>query len=226
MQRQILVIENDLKIAQIIQLELTCEGYLVKVVHDRMAGLLEARQSDPDLLILGWEQIGLSCLDICHRLRSTQNNVPILVLTKEGQVHDRVASLEAGADTCLTKPFNLEELVSVVRSLLRRTQPQQPYVLEFENLVLDRKARQVRHDYQQVELTAKEFDLLEYFMSYPKQVLRREQILQNVWGYDFVGDSNVIEVYIRYLRLKLGGSKAARLIHTVRGVGYVLRGAS
>lgn len=223
MQCQILVVESDPKIAQIIQLELTCEGYQVKVVQDGMAELLEARQGEPNLLILGWEQTGLSCLNICQRLRSTQNHVSILVLTREDQVYDRIASLEAGADGCLTKPFNLEEFVSTVRALLRRTQPQQPHVLEFENLVLDRKARQVHHDQQQVELTAKEFDLLEYFMSYPKQVLRREQILQNVWGYDFVGDSNIIEVYIRYLRLKLGENKAARLIHTVRGVGYVLR---
>ncbi|MBD3885052.1 response regulator transcription factor [Phormidium tenue FACHB-886] len=107
--------------------------------------------------------------DIFQRVSATQNNVPILVLTQEDQVYDRIASLRAGADTCLTKLFNLEELVYVVRALLRRAQPQQSYVLEFENLVLDRKAKQVRHDYQQVELTAKEFDLLKYFMSYPKQ---------------------------------------------------------
>lgn len=136
---------------------------------------------------------------------------------------DRIASLEAGADSCLTKPVNLSELVATVRTLLRRAQPQKPHILEFNNLVLNRKARQVHYNSQQIELTAKEFNLLEYLMAYSKQVLTREQILKNVWGYDFMGDSNIVEVYIRYLRLKLESHQMNRLIHTVRGVGYVLR---
>lgn len=223
MQPQILVIENDLETAQIIELELTYENYQVNLVQDGIAGLVEARQHNPNLLILGWELPGVSCLDICQRLRSTQNSLPILVLTAGDQVGDRIASLEAGADSCLTKPFNLGELVATVRTLLRRAQPQKPHILEFKNLVLDRKARQVYYHSQQIELTAKEFDLLEYLMAYSKQVLTREQILKNVWGYDFMGDSNIVEVYIRYLRLKLESHQMNRLIHTVRGVGYVLR---
>jgi DNA-binding response OmpR family regulator len=223
MQPQILVIENDLETAQIIELELTYENYQVRLVQDGVAGLVEARQHNPNLLILGWELPGVSCLDICQRLRSTQNSLPILVLTAGDQVGDRIASLEAGADSCLTKPINLGELVATVRALLRRVQPQKPHILEFNNLVLDRKARQVYYNSQQIELTAKEFNLLEYLMAHSKQVLTREQILTNVWGYDFMGDSNIVEVYIRYLRLKLESHQMNRLIHTVRGVGYVLR---
>lgn len=223
MQPQILIIENDLKMVRVIEMELTCEGYQVTVIQDGMQGLLAFRESNPNLLILGWELTGVSCLDICRRLRSTQCSLPILVLTREDQVGDRIASLKAGADSCLAQPFNLEELVATVRALLRRVQPESSEVLEFKNLVLDRGAREVHHNSQQIELTAKEFDLLEYLMTHAKRVLRREQILQNVWGYDFIGDSNIIEVYIRYLRLKLETHQTNRLIHTVRGVGYVLR---
>ncbi|MBD2463576.1 response regulator transcription factor [Oscillatoria sp. FACHB-1407] len=223
MRPQILIIEPNLKIAQVIEMELTCEGYQVNVMQDGMEGLLETRRSNPNLLILGWELTGVSCLDICQRLRLTHSSLPILVLTRKDQVCDRIASLEAGADSCLTQPFNLGEFVATVRALLRRAQPNNSEVLEFKNLVLDRRTREVHHNSQQIELTAKEFDLLEYLMTHAKRVLSREQILQNVWGYDFLGDSNIIEVYIRYLRLKLEDHQTNRLIHTVRGVGYVLR---
>jgi DNA-binding response OmpR family regulator len=223
MQPQILIIENDLEMARAIEMELICEGYQVTVIQDGMEGLLTVRRSSPNLLVLGWELTSVACLDICQRLRSTHSSLPILVLTKKDQVRDRIASLEAGADSCLTRPFNLEEFVATVRALLRRGQQKNSEVLEFKNLVLDRGAREVHHNSQEIKLTAKEFDLLEYLMTHAKRVLSREQILQNVWGYDFLGDSNIIEVYIRYLRLKLETHQTNRLIHTVRGVGYVLR---
>ena len=166
---------------------------------------------------------GISGLEICRRLRSTGDEVPIILLTAKDEISDRVAGLDAGADDYVVKPFSVEELLARVRAHLRRNQESDPHVLEFEDLKLNRNTRQVSRNDKQIELTAKEFDLLEYFLSHPRQVITRDRILEAVWGYDFMGDSNIIEVYIRYLRLKLEANHEKRLIQTVRGVGYVLR---
>ncbi|MBI4784572.1 MAG: response regulator transcription factor [Oscillatoriophycideae cyanobacterium NC_groundwater_1537_Pr4_S-0.65um_50_18] len=153
---------------------------------------------------------------------SVYNHVPIIVLTHEGQVSERVMGLNAGASDCLSKPFAIEELIARVRAHLRQGL-KETHLLQFEQLVLNRKARQVYYGNQEIELTAKEFDLLEYLMRHPNQVLTREQILDDVWGYENCASSNIIEVYIRYLRIKLEAHGAKQLIHTVRSVGYVLR---
>lgn len=147
----------------------------------------------------------------------------IILLTAKDDIGDRVAGLDAGADDYIVKPFNLEELLARVRANLRRNQQDDPDLLEFLDLTLNSNTRQVFRGDRLIELTAKEFDLLEYLMSHPKQVLTRDQILERVWGYDFMVDSNIIEVYVRYLRLKLEAEKEKRIIQTVRGVGYVLR---
>ena len=217
------LVEDEAKLAQFIELELKYEGYNVTVVNDGLSGLSNARESDPDLILLDWMLPGMSGVDICKRLRQTGNNVPIILLTAKDDIGDRVAGLDAGADDYIVKPFNLEELLARVRANLRRNQQDDPDLLEFLDLTLNSNTRQVFRGDRLIELTAKEFDLLEYLMSHPKQVLTRDQILERVWGYDFMGDSNIIEVYVRYLRLKLEAEKEKRIIQTVRGVGYVLR---
>ena len=189
---------------------------------DGRTGLILARDHTPDLVVLDWMLPGMDGLDVCHRLR-TGGSIPILMLTAKDTVQDRVQGLDAGADDYMVKPFNLDELLARVRALLRRTQPERIPVLKFADLTLDTGSRQASRGSRMVSLTAKEYELLELFMRHPKQVMTREVIFDRVWGYDFGGESNVLEVYIRYLRQKLEADNEPRLIHTVRGVGYVLR---
>ncbi|MBD1847387.1 response regulator transcription factor [Cyanobacteria bacterium FACHB-63] len=223
MSAHILLVEDEAKLARFIELELVSEGYQVSIAHDGMAGLTLAREATLDLAILDWMLPGLSGIELCRRLRSTGSKVPVILLTARDEVSDRVTGLDAGADDYVVKPFSIEELLARVRAHLRRNQDGDEDVLQFEGLTLNRKTREVYRGTRAIELTAKEFDLLEYLLSHPRQVFTREQILENVWGYDFVGDSNIIEVYVRYLRLKLEENHEPRLVHTVRGVGYTLR---
>jgi DNA-binding response OmpR family regulator len=223
MATRILLVEDEVKLARFVELELRSEGYEISVAHDGMTGLAMARESPPDLAILDWMLPGLSGLEICRRLRSTGSSIPVIFITAKDEIGDRVAGLDAGADDYIVKPFSIEELLARVRAHLRRHQKVDQDLLQFEDLTLNRLTREVYRDRVEIELTAKEFDLLEYLLSHPRQVLTKTQILERVWGYDFMGDSNIIEVYIRYLRLKLEQSDQKRLIHTVRGVGYALR---
>ncbi|MEM9542380.1 MAG: response regulator transcription factor [Cyanobacteria bacterium P01_E01_bin.42] len=220
---KILVVEDEAKLAQFIELELKYEGYEVMVANDGLSGLSTARESQPDLIILDWMLPGISGMEICQRLRSTGDKVPVILLTAKDEVSDRVKGLDSGADDYMVKPFSIEELLARVRAALRRTQEQETNVLQFSDLKLNRSSREVFRGSRRIELTAKEFDLLEYLLAHPRQVLTRDQILERVWGYDFMGDSNIIEVYVRYLRLKLEAENETRLIQTVRGVGYVVR---
>jgi DNA-binding response OmpR family regulator len=166
---------------------------------------------------------GLDGLEVCRRLRAVHSSLPILILTARDSVSDRVQGLDAGADDYLVKPFALAELLARIRALLRRLGPGEPELLQFADLRLDTGTRQVSRGGHSIELTSKEFDLLELFLRHPRQVLTRETIYDRVWGYDFGGESNIIEVYIRYLRQKLEVDGGKRLLFTVRGVGYVLR---
>ncbi|VXD19703.1 Uncharacterized transcriptional regulatory protein YkoG [Planktothrix serta PCC 8927] len=223
MSDHILVVEDDPKLAQFMEIELRLEGYEVTVAQNGFDGLIIARDRQPDLLILDWMLPGISGLDVCLRLRSTGVEVPIILLTAKDEVPDRVTGLNAGADDYVTKPFSMEELLARVKARLRRTRPDDPNTLQFEDLTLNRLTREVYRENQLIELTAKEFDLLEFLLRNPRQVMTREQILEQVWGYDFMGESNIIEVYIRALRIKMEVNQLKRLLHTVRGVGYVLR---
>jgi DNA-binding response OmpR family regulator len=223
MNSHILIIEDEVKLARFVELELTSEGYRVSVTHDGFEGLTAARESHPDLVILDWMLPGVTGVEICRRLRTTGEKVPLILLTARDEISDRVAGLDAGADDYLVKPFSIEELLARVRARLRHTTQSHPDLLQFADLSLNHSTREVWRGNRAIELTVKEFDLLEYLLSHPRQVLTRDQILEKVWGYDFIGDSNIIEVYIRYLRLKLEADNATRLIQTVRGVGYVLR---
>ncbi|NJR49588.1 MAG: response regulator transcription factor [Leptolyngbyaceae cyanobacterium CSU_1_3] len=219
----ILLVEDDPKLAEFIRTELSLEGYHVTVASDGMQGLTIAREAQPDLLILDWMLPGISGLDLCLRLRKTGFQAPIILLTARDEVPDRVTGLNAGADDYVTKPFSIEELLARVKARLRRVHPEEPDVLEFEDLSLNRLTREVHRATHLIELTAKEFDLLELLLRHPRQVLTRDQILEKVWGYDFMGESNIIEVYVRALRIKLEANHAKRLVHTIRGVGYVVR---
>ncbi|MEB3360315.1 MAG: response regulator transcription factor [Synechococcales bacterium] len=223
MTAHIVVVEDEEKLARFIELELGYEGYTVSVANDGLTGLTTIRDANPDLVILDWLMPGMTGVEVCRRLRQTGVKVPVILLTAKDEVSDRVAGLDAGADDYLVKPFSIEELLARIRAHLRRTQEDETEILRFDNLSLNRQTREVYRGDRLIELTAKEFDLLEYLISYPRQVITRDRILEEVWGYDFMGDSNIIEVYIRYLRLKLEAEGEKRLIQTVRGVGYVLR---
>jgi two-component system response regulator MprA len=223
MNERILIIEDDQAILKLLQRGLGYEGYIVDTALDGRSGLNLARDHQPDLVILDLMLPGMDGLEVCHRLRTGGGNLPILMLTAKDAVQDRIQGLDAGADDYMVKPFNLDELLARVRALLRRTQQERIVVLKFADLTLDTGSRQAARGSRLVQLTAKEYELLELFMRHPKQVLTREVIFDRVWGYDFGGESNVLEVYIRYLRQKLEEAGEPRLIYTVRGVGYVLR---
>jgi len=216
------VIEDDEQILKFLKRGLTYEGYEVDTAIDGPSGLAIARDNPPDLVVLDLMLPGMDGLEVCRRLRAG-GPVPILILTAKDTVTDRIQGLDMGADDYMVKPFELDELLARIRALLRRAQPAQPQILRFADLTLDTGARQAKRGERVISLTAKEYELLELFMRNPRQVLDRDTIFDRVWGYDFGGASNIIEVYVRYLRQKLEEGGAPRLIHTVRGMGYVLR---
>ena len=222
MSTRILIIEDDDAILRFLRRGLAYEGYTIDTAPDGLAGLAIARDHPPDLVVLDWMLPGLDGLEVCRRLRAG-GPVPILMLTAKETVHNRVQGLDAGADDYMVKPFDLDELLARIRALLRRAQPNRPKVLRFSDLSLDTGTRQASRGDRIINLTAKEYELLELFLRHPRQVLTRDMIFDHVWGYDFGGESNIIEVYVRYLRQKLEAEDELRLIHTVRGMGYVLR---
>lgn len=222
-QQRVLVIEDEEKITDVLKRGLVYEGYVVDIANDGMTGLAIARDYPPDLVVLDWMMPGMDGLEVCRRLRAASSTLPILILTARDAVQDRVQGLDAGADDYLVKPFAFEELLARIRALLRRATPSAPEVLRFADLSLDTGTHQAFRGNRAIELTAKEYELLELFLRNPRQVLTRDLIFDRVWGYDFGGESNIIEVYVRYLRQKTEAEGESRLIHTVRGVGYVLR---
>ena len=222
MKERVLIIEDDEGISKVLRRALVYEGYQVDTALDGESGLNLNRDNRPDLVVLDWMLPGMDGLEVCRRLREI-GSVPILMLTAKETLEDRIHGLDAGADDYMVKPFELDELLARVRALLRRTQVERAPVLTFADLSLDTSTRQATRKSHVIMLTAKEYDLLELFMRHPRQVLTRELIFDRVWGYDFGGESNVLDVYIRYLRQKLESQGEARLIHTVRSVGYVLR---
>jgi two-component system response regulator MprA len=221
---KILLVEDEQAIAKFISRGLQREGYIIVVAHDGEAGLDMAFSELPDLIILDVMLPDIDGLSICRQLREAQMQTPILMLTAKDAIPDRVAGLEAGADDYLVKPFAFEELLARLKALRRRKAPIETEApLSFTDLTLNPSTRMAKRSERIIELTAKEYDLLELFMRHPNQVLTRDQIYERIWGYDFGGESNIIEVYIRYLRSKLEAGGEPRLLHTVRGVGYALR---
>ncbi|MEM7759834.1 MAG: response regulator transcription factor, partial [Cyanobacteria bacterium P01_A01_bin.40] len=186
MKSHILVVEDEAKLAQFIKMELEFEQYQVTHAADGFSGLSAAREIKPDLILLDWMLPGISGPEICRRLRQTGDQVPIILLTAKDEVSDRVTGLDAGADDYVIKPFSIEELLARVRANLRRDTEEEVDLLEFGDLTLNRSTREIFRGDRLIELTAKEFDLLEYLLSHPRQVLTRDQILERVWGYDFM----------------------------------------
>jgi two-component system response regulator MprA len=224
MLERILIVEDEPAIADFMRRGLLQEDYRVEVAYDGQAGLDRARKNAPDLVILDIMLPGMDGLEVCRQLREF-SDVPIIMVTAKDAVPDRVAGLEAGADDYLVKPFALDELLARVRALLRRYRSRSGEELRFADLRLNPATREVYRGNRRIDLTAREYELLELFMRHPRQVLSRDTIYDHVWGYDFGGESNVIEVYIRYLRSKLEAGGEPRLIQTIRGVGYALREA-
>lgn len=222
MAERILIVEDDVPIADFIRRGLLLEDYAVDVAYTGPEGLEKAKEDSPGLVILDIMLPGMDGLEVCRQLRR-YSDVPVIMLTAKDAVPDRVAGLEAGADDYLVKPFAFDELLARIRALLRRHRPSTSEELHFAGLRLNPVTREVYRDDRPLDLTAKEYDLLEFFMRHPRQVLTRDAIYAQVWGYDFQGESNIIEVYIRYLRTKLEAEDEPRLIQTVRGVGYALR---
>ena len=191
-----------------------------------MSGLLKYRTSKPQLVILDWSISSFSAADLCYRISSGESPTCILAITTGQRISDCVAALDAGADDCVSVPFAMSEFLARIRVKFRKYVIHKPRVLMFEDLRLNSSTREVYRGDHYIYLTTTEFNLLEYLMAHPRQVLTRTQIIESVWGYDYMGDSNIIEVYVRYLRLKLEKHNDKRLIYTVRSVGYALRESS
>jgi two-component system response regulator MprA len=222
MKPSILVVDDDPQIVSLIRRGLIYEGYDVITAIDGKEALEKVREKEPDMVILDVMMPGLDGIEVSKRLRAA-SKMPIMMLTAKGTIPDRIAGLDSGADDYMVKPFSFDELLARVRALLRRSQPHEEETLHFADLVLNTSTREVNRGGNIISLTTREFDLLELFIRHPRQVLHTATICERVWGYEFDGESNVIEVYISYLRAKLESDGKSRLIQTVRGVGYVLR---
>src|SRR5689334_22017910 len=202
---------------------LEVDGYTVTVAPHGEAALEILRSKPVDLVILDVMMPDVDGFDVCRTVRR-ESLVPILMLTARDERKDKVTGLDVGADDYVVKPFETDELLARIRALLRRAQPRQTEILRFQDVELVPDEREARRDGESLELTAREYDLLELFLRHPRQVLSRERILQEVWGFDYLGDSNLVDVRIKYLRDKLESGGRTRLIQTVRGAGYTLRG--
>ena len=222
--KKILIVEDEQKIARFLELELKYEGYDVDIANNGREGFEKGKSPDVDLIILDLMLPGLSGIEVCRRLRQ-QSEVPIIMLTAKDDISDKVTGLDIGADDYMTKPFAVEELLARIRVLLKRrnVNNNNDDSLIIGKLKLSKNNYKVEYDNENIELTKKEFELLEYLMRNKNLVLSREKILDNVWGYDYFGDTNIIDVYIRYIRSKIDQKYNVNLIETVRGVGYIIR---
>ena len=223
---RILVVDDDRAVRESLRRSLSFNGYTVDLAEDGVEALDAIANERPDAVVLDVMMPRLDGLEVCRQLRSTGDDLPILVLTARDSVSERVSGLDAGADDYLPKPFALEELLARLRALLRRTGPEEAgeaALLTFGDLTLDPGTREVHRGDRSISLTRTEFALLEMLMANPRRVLTRSRILEEVWGFDFPTSGNALEVYVGYLRRKTEAEGEPRLIHTVRGVGYVLR---
>jgi two-component system response regulator MprA len=223
---RILVVDDDRAVRESLRRSLAFNGYTVDLAEDGVEALEAIANERPDALVLDVMMPRLDGLEVCRQLRSTGDDLPILVLTARDTVSERVSGLDAGADDYLPKPFALEELLARLRALLRRTGPEDDgdgAVMTFADLTLDPSTRDVHRGDRLISLTRTEFSLLEMLIANPRRVLTRSRILEEVWGFDFPTSGNALEVYVGYLRRKTEAEGESRLIHTVRGVGYVLR---
>lgn len=222
---KILIVEDENKIARFVELELKYEGYEVEIAGDGRQGLEKAMHDDIDLVILDIMLPGLSGIEVCRRVRQEGNQVPIIMLTAKDDVTDKVAGLDMGADDYMTKPFAIEELLARIRVALNRHSNvgAKLETLQYGKLVVNLSSHMVTYDKEEITLTKKEFQLLEYLLRNKNIAMTREQLLNNVWDYEYLGDTNVVDVYVRYLRQKIDDRYGIHLISTVRGVGYIIK---
>ncbi|MEK5133755.1 response regulator transcription factor [Bacillus sp. FSL W8-0645] len=224
---KILVVEDEKKIARVLSLELEYEGYEVTVKETGMDGLQALEEESFDLVLLDVMLPELSGLEVLRRVRKTNTATPIILITARGSVPDKVSGLDLGANDYITKPYDIEELLARIRAQLRlniHAQEEKETELSIADLTVNEKTRDIQRAGQMLELTPREFDLLVHLLKHQQQVLTRDQLLTAVWGFDYFGDTNVVDVYIRYLRKKVDYPFEKQLIHTVRGVGYVMKG--
>ncbi len=220
---RILVVDDDSSVTGVLKRGLGYEGYRVDVASNGKQALGMAREQPPDLVVLDIMMPGIDGLEVCRRLRSVDDKLPIIMLTAKDAVADQVLGLDTGADDYIVKPFVFEVLLARIRALLRRREPEARELLRYQDLVLDTSSRLANRGERDIELTTTEYELLHLFLRNPDRVLTRDVIMDKVWGYDFDGNYNILEVYVRYLRNKLEEGGERRLIQTVRGAGYVLR---
>jgi DNA-binding response OmpR family regulator len=230
-EKSVLVIDDEEKISRLLQLELSHEGYVVEIAQTGREGLEKALERTWDIIILDIMLPELNGVEVLKQIRKVDAHTPVIMVTARNTTSDKVSGLDEGANDYITKPFEIEELLARMRASMRH-QPESaplqeeekpPSSLQVDSLVMDRMTRSVVREGKRIELTPKEFDLLLYLMEHKNQVLQRDQIIQDVWGFDFVGDTNVVDVYIRYVRKKIDHGYKKKLIKTVRGVGYCIR---
>jgi len=228
----VLVVDDERRLTDLLRLELEVEGYDVDIADDGASGLIRSRsEPPPDLIILDWNLPDFTGIDICQRIRAGGVHTPILMLTGHDEVNDRVTALDAGVDDYLIKPFSIDELMARLRAMHRRAETfsgrgdanQEAVVLQVADLSMDTRTRDVKRGGRGIQLSVKEYDLLNFLMRGSGRVLERHEIMRGVWGENFFGDDNLLDVYIRYLRQKIESKSAPTLIHTVRGVGFILR---
>ncbi len=228
----VLVVDDERRLTDLLRLELELEGYEVDIADDGASGLIRSRsEPTPDLIILDWNLPDFTGIDICQRIRAGGVHTPILMLTGHDEVNDRVTALDAGVDDYLIKPFSIDELMARLRAMHRRAETfsgrsdsdQEAVVLQVADLSMDTRTRDVKRGDRGIQLSVKEYELLNFLMRGAGRVLERHEIMRGVWGENFFGDDNLLDVYIRYLRQKIESKSAPTLIHTVRGVGFILR---
>jgi two-component system response regulator MprA len=219
----ILVVDDDPAVTSVLRRGLAFEGYHVQTAGSGAEALRVARERPPSLVILDVMMPGIDGLEVCRRLREGDRTLPILLLTAKDAPADQIAGLETGADDYVTKPFNFDVLLARVKALLRRGEQSEPATLTYADLRLDTGARVGYRGDRQISLTTTEYELLRLLLSHPRQVITKDQIMERVWGYDFGGSTNIVEVYVRSLRVKLEEGGERRLIQTIRGAGYALR---
>lgn len=228
---KILIVEDEEKIARVLELELSYEGYEVEKALDGLEGFKQFQEQSWDVILLDVMLPGISGIELLRRIRANDSQTSVILLTAKSSVEDKVSGLDLGANDYVTKPFQIEELLARIRAALRlNTKPNisddsQQSWLNIADLKLSEITHEVIRKENKIDLTPREFDLLAYLLKHPRQVLSREQLLNGVWGYDYYGDTNIVDVYVRYLRNKIDKPFGSALIHTVRGVGYVLKDA-
>ncbi|KAE8558063.1 MULTISPECIES: response regulator transcription factor [Paenibacillus] len=233
MEKSVLVIDDEVKISRLLQLELSHEGYAVEIAQTGKEGLEKALSLTWDIIILDVMLPEMNGVEVLKQIRKVDNHTPVIMVTARNTTPEKVSGLDEGANDYITKPFEIEELLARMRASMRnqlepaattsQKEEKQQSKLQVDSLVLEPKTRSVVREGKRIELTPKEFDLLLYLMEHKNQVLHRDQMIQDVWGFDFVGDTNVVDVYIRYVRKKIDHGYKKKLIKTVRGVGYCIR---